>query len=229
MIIIGNLFSIFDPSRKVYFNVGVIFVLFLCLPSYWLLYCYDSVIFRKVNDFFFGEVRLNFLDAKTSSYFLILFLIFFSLLVNNFVGLIPYRFCITRQLYFVIFLSIPLWLGTNFISFMVDGKKTFANYVPTNSPISIVPFLVLVEFIRSLIRPVTLAIRLFANIVAGHLLLTLISRCMGPDSNFFIYSCLVFLIVLLLLESGVCLIQAYVFSLLNGRYMKEVYIKYDEN
>lgn len=97
-----------------------------------------------------------------------------------------------------------------------------SHLVPLGSPIALAPFMVVIEMVSSVIRPLTLSVRLTANIVAGHLLITLVRSTCPPSSLALIAAVFVPLILLMLLETAVALIQAYVFSILNILYLKEV-------
>ena len=100
----------------------------------------------------------------------------------------------------------------------------FAHLVPNGTPGALMPFIVLIETVRNIIRPITLAVRLAANIIAGHLLLTLLGNT-GPFLSFSL-SVLSLLIIaqilLLILESAVAVIQSYVFAVLRTLYAGEV-------
>jgi F-type H+-transporting ATPase subunit a len=94
--------------------------------------------------------------------------------------------------------------------------------VPQGTPNILIPFIILIETIRRIIRPITLTIRLTANIIAGHLLLTLLGN-MGPKIILFIIPFLLFTqLILLILESAVSIIQSYVFSILITLYSREI-------
>lgn len=98
----------------------------------------------------------------------------------------------------------------------------FAHLVPSGTPYVLIPFIVLIETVRNIIRPLTLSVRLAANIVAGHLLLTLLSSQCGNVSIIILSFLILALVLLATLESAVALIQAYVFSVLRTLYVAEV-------
>jgi F-type H+-transporting ATPase subunit a len=94
--------------------------------------------------------------------------------------------------------------------------------VPQGTPSVLIPFIVCIETIRNIIRPGTLAVRLTANIIAGHLLITLLGNT-GNSLSYFLLSFLIIgQIALLILESAVAIIQAYVFAILSTLYSREV-------
>ena len=105
---------------------------------------------------------------------------------------------------------------------MKNTSRALAHLVPKGTPLALVPFIVLIEIISNLIRPLTLSVRLAANIVAGHLLLVLVRRPI-PVVNYGVLSvAFVALIALMVLELGVSFIQAYVFITLSSLYVDEV-------
>jgi len=86
----------------------------------------------------------------------------------------------------------------------------------------LIPFIVLIESIRNVIRPLTLAVRLIANIVAGHLLITLLGNQTAAASKIILISLIITQILLLILETAVAFIQSYVFAVLSTLYSREV-------
>lgn len=94
--------------------------------------------------------------------------------------------------------------------------------VPQGTPSILIPFIVIIETIRNVIRPGTLAIRLTANIIAGHLLITLLGNTGPTISSYFITLLIIVQIALLVLESAVAIIQSYVFAILRTLYSREV-------
>ena len=97
-----------------------------------------------------------------------------------------------------------------------------AHLVPLGTPGVLMPFMVLIETIRNVIRPGTLAVRLAANIIAGHLLLVLLGN-QGPSlTSYFLFLLIGAQILLLILERAVAVIQSYVFAVLTTLYSREV-------
>lgn len=95
--------------------------------------------------------------------------------------------------------------------------------MPQGTPNLLIPFIVCIETIRNIIRPGTLAIRLSANIIAGHLLLTLIGNTGNSLSEFLLIILISAQIILLILEIAVSMIQSYVFAVLRTLYSREIY------
>lgn len=148
----------------------------------------------------------------------LLIFIFFS----NFLGLIPYIFTATSHFSITLSLSLPLWIGRMVISIVYQYNSLLAHLVPRGTPRFLIPVIVIIETVRNIIRPATLAIRLAANIVAGHLLLTLLGS-QGPLLSFLpLLILFVGLVLLLLLEVAVACIQSYVFTILSSLYLGEL-------
>jgi F-type H+-transporting ATPase subunit a len=103
----------------------------------------------------------------------------------------------------------------------MDTGQALAHLVPVGTPYILMPLIVIIELVRSLIRPLTLAVRLAANIVAGHLLMTLISSPLVHSEPLASRLILSGLILLIVLESAVAFIQAYVFRILRALYLGE--------
>lgn len=98
----------------------------------------------------------------------------------------------------------------------------FAHLVPQRTPVVLIPFIVLIESIRNVIRPVTLSIRLSANIIAGHLLITLLGNLLASSASITLAVMMIVQLALVRLEIAVSVIQAYVFSILITLYVGEV-------
>lgn len=144
-------------------------------------------------------------------------------LFTNFLGLFPYVFTRSSHLSMTLSLGLPLWLGGILWSVLFQLTRFISHLVPSGTPGALMPFIVLIETVSNVIRPGTLSIRLAANIVAGHLLLTLL----GSQGELRRVAILLIpaLCLLLTLEAGVACIQAYVFTVLRSLYLSETMSK----
>nr|UBQ34092.1 ATP synthase F0 subunit 6 [Phascolarctos cinereus] len=141
---------------------------------------------------------------------------------TNLLGLLPYSFTPTTQLSMNISMAIPLWMATVIMGLRNKPKTSLAHLLPQGTPTPLIPMLIIIETISLLIQPLALAVRLTANITAGHLLIHLItSATLALLSINMIASTMTFIIFLMLmiLELTVALIQAYVFTLLVSLYL----------
>lgn len=222
---ITNLFSVFDPSSIFGLSLNWIstFLGLLIIPSiYWLIpsrynIFWNSILLTLHKEF---KTLLGPISHNGSSF---IFISLFSLILfNNFIGLFPYIFTRTSHLTLTLSLALPLWLSFICYGWINHTQHIFAHLVPQGTPAILIPFIVCIETIRNIIRPGTLAVRLTANIIAGHLLLTLLGNT-GPSISYFLVTfLLVGQIALLVLESAVAIIQSYVFAVLRTLYSREV-------
>nr|YP_009368275.1 ATP synthase F0 subunit 6 [Lepilemur jamesorum]ADP68393.1 ATP synthase F0 subunit 6 [Lepilemur jamesorum] len=143
---------------------------------------------------------------------------------TNLLGLLPHSFTPTTQLSMNLGMAIPLWMATVVTGFRYKTKASLAHLLPQGTPTPLIPMLIIIETISLLIQPAALAVRLTANITAGHLLMHLISGAtlaltsINPAISLVTFTVLVLLTVL---ELAVALIQAYVFTLLVSLYLHD--------
>nr|YP_010851739.1 ATP synthase F0 subunit 6 [Lontra longicaudis]WGH14967.1 ATP synthase F0 subunit 6 [Lontra longicaudis] len=143
---------------------------------------------------------------------------------TNLLGLLPHSFTPTTQLSLNLGMAIPLWAGTVITGFRYKTKASLAHFLPQGTPLPLIPMLVIIETISLFIQPMALAVRLTANITAGHLLIHLIGGAtLALMSISTVASIITFIVLMLLtiLEFAVALIQAYVFTLLVSLYLHD--------
>nr|YP_313673.1 ATP synthase F0 subunit 6 [Ovophis okinavensis]BAE19980.1 ATPase subunit 6 [Ovophis okinavensis] len=146
------------------------------------------------------------------------------ILLSNLLSLLPYTFTPTSQLSMNMTLALPLWLATVITGLKNKPSLTLAHLLPEGSPTLLIPFMILIETVSLLMRPIALGVRLTANITAGHLLMTMVSSATIDLINTYISLsplALTLLFLLTLLELAVACIQAYVFVLLIILYLQE--------
>lgn len=221
-----NLFSIFDPSTNFIFSNSLnwisIILLILIIPKlFWLIPNNLNILFSKLIYLLNNEFKLI-IKKKNNNFNLIFISLFLLILINNFIGLFPYIFTRTSHLSINFSLTLPLWLRIILFGWLNKRNHIFIHLVPQGTPNILIIFIILIESIRNVIRPITLTIRLTANIIAGHLLLTLLRR-IGPKLfKFLIPSLLIIQLILFTLETAVAIIQSYVFSILIVLYFREI-------
>lgn len=223
---ITNLFSVFDPSTNIlnlslnwlrtFSGLLIIPIIFWFIPSRYNL-LWNNILLTLHKEF---KTLLGPSGHLGRSF---IFISLFSFLVfNNFIGLFPYIFTRSRHLSFTLALALPLWLRFIIYGWLNNTQHIFTHLVPQGTPSILMPFIVCIETIRNIIRPGTLAVRLAANIIAGHLLLTLLGNT-GPSlTSFIVIILIISQIILLILESAVAIIQSYVFRVLRTLYSREV-------
>lgn len=219
----NNLFRMFDPSTREMFRLNWFTLLaFLAI--------FPKVAHSKRGRYDMGYRSLvNFLHSDFSMAIGVspmpgltpwLVSAFMLTVTINFLGLIPYNFTASRNLRVTLSISLFLWVGIQ-VGYLVKAKNHFlAHLVPLGTPGVLIPFMVFIELIRAVIRPLTLAVRLAANMVAGHLLICLVNG--APYYSPVIPVVLLAGIMLMILELGVVFIQAYVFRTLRSLYYAEL-------
>nr|YP_009328022.1 ATP synthase F0 subunit 6 [Trachelus iudaicus]APC92665.1 ATP synthase F0 subunit 6 [Trachelus iudaicus] len=220
-----NLFSIFDPSSSMMMlpiNWSSSLISLIILPyMFWLIPSRYTMAWIQLLKFINKELKIL-INKNALGSNIIFTTMFIFIMINNFMGLFPYIFTSSSHMSMTLSLSLPLWISFMIFGWMNFYNNMFAHMVPTGTPPILMPFMVMIESISNLIRPGTLAIRLAANMIAGHLLITLISST-GPSSSMIIVSLMILAQILLLtLESAVAIIQAYVFSVLSTLYSNEI-------
>lgn len=216
---------------------------FLILTIIFFIIFFNSIFFHKVSYFYFiasswqkmlelltlivVQLLTGSITKDNEKYFIIISIIFNFLFFSNIIGLIPYSFTTTSHLYITINLSFSIFIGINIITIKKYKSKTFLLFFPANTSIYLAMILVPIEFISYLAKPISLAVRLFINLMAGHTLLKVIVgfswELIVLENYYSIYAIfpLVTLIILFGLELGVALIQTYVFIILICIYIQD--------
>nr|ALO64457.1 ATP synthase F0 subunit 6 [Hylaeus confusus] len=218
-----NLFSIFDPTTS-YINsmnwMALILPLMFMPYSYWLVPSRIQLIWSMFFNIIYKEFSL--LTKKMYKTNIIIFISLMSyIMLMNIMGLISYIFTPTSHLSINLSLSLTLWLSFMIYGWLINTNKMFTHLVPLNTPLMLMNFMVLIESISNFIRPWTLSIRLTANMIAGHLLLSLLGSSMNNMLFYIIPMIIIIQNMLMILEISVSIIQSYVFSVLSLLYFNE--------
>ena len=167
------------------------------------------------------------IGAQSEIYLPFVYSLFFFILIGNLISNVPYSFAVTASGVVSLGLSVTIFIGVTILALSIHGIKFFSFFIPAGTPLALVPLLVLIELISYLARAVSLGVRLFANIVAGHTLLKILStylyKLFTGSLIVAIITLVPFTIFLALigLELAVSLIQAFVFTLLVCSYLKD--------
>lgn len=160
-------------------------------------------------------------------YFPLIFTLFNFILIANLISMIPYSFAISAQLVAIVSLSLTLWLGNVLMGLSIHGWGFFALFVPSGTPLALVPVLVLIETLSYSSRAISLGLRLSANVLSGHLLMlilgSLIINLMSTSILGFVggFIPIIGLVAIVVLEFAISMIQAYVFCILFSGYVKD--------
>lgn len=164
---------------------------------------------------------------KGEKYFPFIFVLFLFVVLTNLIGLVPYSLTLTSHLIVTFSLAMIVFLSVNIAGARVHGLKMFSLFLPAGTTFPLSLLLVPIEFVSYMFKPISLSVRLFANLMAGHTLLKVIAGfgwgLMGCSGLLFLahYVPIAVLFPLFGLELAVALIQAYVFSILSCIYLND--------
>nr|YP_010963592.1 ATP synthase F0 subunit 6 [Leptocentrus longispinus]WKZ08075.1 ATP synthase F0 subunit 6 [Leptocentrus longispinus] len=213
-----NLFSTFDPCTGTLSLNWLSSIMFMMLMNYnyWMNMNNSTIMTMKIINTMKSELMAISNYKKSCLMFLSMGML---ILINNMMGLLPYIFTASSHLVFSLSLSLPMWLSFFTYGWIKTPNSMFIHMVPLGTPKLLMPFMVLIETISNLIRPGSLSVRLTANMIAGHLLMSLLgTNCsMGMTIMFM----LIFM-TLMLFETAVSMIQSYVLMVLTTLYSSEV-------
>lgn len=206
--------------------IGFIYIyIYMCVKNKFI-----PTNFQQIFETIFNttiELSYSNIGKEGKQFVSLIFIIFFFILLCNLIGMVPYSFTLTSHLIITFTLSLTIYIGFNIIG-IKKHKIHFLNLLlPSGSSIFLVPLLVPLELISYIFRVISLPVRLFANMMAGHTLLKVIAGfawAMLSVNNFIFIAHFIPLLVLVLLlglELGVAIIQAYVFTILTCMYIND--------
>lgn len=227
--------SILDTIKISLTNVGLYILIatsLLLIITIWnnqktqLLNSSSSLIQESTYDTILSIIKDQ-IGGENERYLPFILSLFFFILFSNLIGLVPYSFTATSQIVLALSLSVAVWIGVTILGFQIHGITFFSLFVPTGTPLPLVPFLVIIELISYIARAFSLGIRLAANMIAGHILLKILSTFIW---KFIISSPIAFIIgiipmiiftALIGLELAVAFLQALVFVILTSSYIRD--------
>uniref|UniRef100_A0AAU8G7U2 ATP synthase subunit a n=1 Tax=Colposcenia aliena TaxID=3101724 RepID=A0AAU8G7U2_9HEMI len=215
----------FDPMANFSFlsNWVSLFLMILILPnSFWTINSRLLVTLKMMINKLHQELKSTFTKNilyKGST--LIMISCFMFIMTSNITSNFPYTFCSSAHLSFSVSLSIPIWLSIILFQWITLSKTMMAHLVPNGTPVVLMPLMVMIEITSNIIRPMALAVRLSANLIAGHLLMALLGNTLNIKQVTWIML-VVIQMIFLTFELMVGMIQAYVFSVLMNLYSSEI-------
>ena len=159
--------------------------------------------------------------SNAKSFFPFIFTLFMFVLFCNMVGMLPYSFTVTSHIIVTFVLAAVVFIGITVIGFIKHGFKYLELFVPKGVPIVLLPLIVVIEIISYLSRPVSLSVRLFANMMAGHTMLKVFGGFVVGLGIVGGWLPLSFAVALTGLEILVAFLQAYVFAILTCIYLND--------
>lgn len=185
---------------------------FYILPTRW------QSSLELVYKFVSSIIKTNFEEERGQLFLPLFFSLFCFIAVSNTLGLIPYSFTVMSHLVTTFALSLTFFIGINIICIKTHGIKLFSLFLPSGTSFTLAFLLVPIEVTSYVFKPVSLSLRLFANIVAGHTLLKVVagfawSLLSTSGITFLVhYLPLIFIVPFVGLEFGIALIQAFIFT-----------------
>ncbi|MEX0808349.1 MAG: F0F1 ATP synthase subunit A [Dongiaceae bacterium] len=171
-------------------------------------------------EFVAGMLRDN-VGVGGRRYFPFIFTLFMFVLFCNLLGMIPYSFTVTSHIIVTFALAAVVFIGVTIIGFARNGAHFLKIFVPSGVPIFLLPLLIVIELISYLIRPVSLSVRLFANMLAGHTMLKVFGGFVVSLGLIGGWAPLTFVVALTGLEILIAFLQAYVFAVLTCIYLND--------
>ena len=193
---------------------------FFFVPNNWQILLettYDTI----------SQLLFDNINIEGEKYFPFISVLFTFILFSNLIGLIPYSFTITSHLIVTFTLSLSIFIGVNIICIKRYKAHMLSLFIPANTSFGLALLLVPIEFVSYIFKPISLGVRLFANLMAGHTLLKVIvgfswSMLLLEDLLAVVHVLPLFVLILLVgLELGVAIIQAYVFTILTCIYLND--------
>nr|AWV84359.1 ATP synthase F0 subunit 6 [Derotettix mendosensis] len=217
-----NLFSVFDPCTG-FLSLNWISssLLLIFIPYiFWYIPCRMMMLMNMSISLLSKEICIL-LGNESKKEIIVFISLFIFIFYNNFLGLLPYIFTSSSHLIFTLTMALPLWLTFMIFGWLYNTNYMFIHLVPMGTPGILMPFMVCIETISNIIRPGSLAVRLTANMIAGHLLMTLLGNS-SINLGMSIFFVMLIQMLLILFELAVSIIQAYVFTVLSTLYSSEV-------
>ena len=169
---------------------------------------------------FIGNLIRDTIGPEGRPYFSLVFTIFMFILFGNMWGMMPYSFTFTSHIAVTFAMASVIFIGVTILGFVKHGVHFFAFFLPPGAPMFIAPLLIVIEIISYLSRPISLSVRLFANMLAGHTLLKVFAGFVVSLGVFGVVP-LAFVIALTGLEFVIAFLQAFVFTILTCLYIND--------
>ena len=180
--------------------------------------------FQLLSEIFYNFVAKMISDTagkKAKPYFPFIFSLFMFVLFCNMIGMIPYSFTVTSHIIVTLILAIFIFIAVTIIGFIKHGFGYLKIFVPSGVPVLLLPLITVIEIISYLSRPVSLSVRLFANMMAGHTMLKVFGGFVISLGLLGGWLPLSFSVALTGLEILVAFLQAYVFAILTCIYLND--------
>ena len=174
---------------------------------------------EMLYEFIAGLIRET-IGPEGRKYFPIIFTLFMFILIGNMLGMIPYSFTFTSHIAVTFAMAILIFISVTILGFARHGMHFFSFFAPPGTPVYMLPLLIPIEVISYLSRPISLSVRLFANMLAGHTLIKVIAGFIAVLGVAGVMP-LALVVALTGLEILIAFLQAYVFAILTCLYIND--------
>jgi F-type H+-transporting ATPase subunit a len=172
---------------------------------------------------FIASMLTDNVGTEARKYFPFVFSVFIFVLVANLLGMVPYAFTVTSHIIVTFTLAMIVFLLVTLVGFIRNGAHFLKLFVPSDVPWYILPLLVVIEVVSYLTRPISLSVRLFANMMAGHTMLKLFGGFVVMLGALAGWAPWLFIVALSAMEVGIAMLQAYVFTILTCIYLNDAF------
>jgi len=200
--------------------ITILFLLFLGTKKKLLIPSKTQFI-TEMSYTFIAKMINDTAGSGAKSFFPFIFTLFMFVLFCNMIGMLPYSFTVTSHIIVTFMLAATVFIGVTIIGFIKHGIKYLELFVPKGIPIILLPLIIVIEIISYLSRPVSLSVRLFANMMAGHTMLKVFGGFVISLGLLGGWLPLSFSVALIGLEILVAFLQAYVFAILTCIYLND--------
>ena len=209
-------------NSSLFMTLAIIFITLLLLLSIKNKSLIPSR-FQSISEIFYEFIANMVGDNigdKGRKFFPLIFTLFTFLLFGNMLGMLPYSFTFTSHIIVTFVLAMFIFLLVTLLGIFIHGFKFFGLFVPKGVPMLMLPLMIPIEIISYLSRPISLSVRLFANMMAGHTMLKIFAGFIVPLGIFGVAPLMVD-VALTALEVLIAFLQAYVFTILTCLYLNE--------
>ena len=209
-------------NSSLFMSLAIIFITLLLLLSIKNKSLIPSR-FQSISEIFYEFIANMVSDNigdKGRKFFPLIFTLFTFLLFGNMLGMLPYSFTFTSHIIVTFVLAMFVFLLVTLLGIFIHGFKFFGLFVPKGVPMIMLPLMIPIEIISYLSRPISLSVRLFANMMAGHTMLKIFAGFIVPLGIFGVAPLIVD-VALTALEVLIAFLQAYVFTILTCLYLNE--------
>ena len=219
-------FSSISLGKIIFINFILIFFILFGSNKIFIQNKFQKVTLLSFN--FINTIIKDSLVVKKKSFILLFYIMFLFTCFSNVLGMVPFSITVTSHLILTLFFSLSFFLGHNIIGICYHRELFFNIFLPSGVPIFIIPLLILIEYISYISRIFSLAIRLFANMLSGHILLKILIAFIWSLATTSIFHWfweiipLILVFIVICLEICIAFLQAYVFTVLLGIYLNDI-------